>query len=257
MNEKKVMDEEKGIDTYIVLAGGYWHQARKPDMGGVQVDPKDKAKRTVDYVIKILGLPKDFVAPEETKRKFRFYCNTCQRWIKEIEVEQRVGCITDKNHDVRAEYRDVKVWSTSFDEYNPTRVKWMRPCHRVFVNTGKGLEKWRRIWQYVQANIPTNIRLMDYMPKAVGTKNQWELMDDDVPVIDLREALASYRPEIVKEDWKKTTFNRDKGEWKPQEMVKPAEEQKAKLDLIKCDVCGKLVERKDYAEHLKNVHKKE
>lgn len=247
------------MDTYIVLAGGYWHMSKRTDMGGMQVDENDgDAKRTVDYIIKVKGLPDSFLKPVEIIRKNRFYCETCHRWIKEVEIEQKTGCFVAKEHKVRMEYRDIEAFETGvFDRYYIERQKWITPCIRIFLNHSKGISKWRDIWRYIEMTFPTTKRLKpEYMPVAVGTKNSWEVTESDVPVIDLSFA---YRAEEVEEDlvndW--TTlkeWSKDSVVVTPQvKFVRPPEVKRGRPkkedvvdettmipspEMMKCDVCG-------------------
>lgn len=254
------------MDTFIVLAGGYWHQSVKPSMGGMQVDPNDgDAKRTVDYIVKVKGLPDHFLAPVEISRRKRFYCETCRRWITEDEIEGKTGCFVAKDHKVRMEFRDVEVWEPgAMDRYVIPKHKWISPCVRLFLNNSKGIDKWRDIWRYVEGSFPTTKRLKpDFLPVAVGNKNAWEITEEEVPVIDLSSAYeGSPTPadNLVLEWTTVKNWNKESITVADQQLFERAPEKPLAVDKekdkvgnsqetttipvdyntpTKCDVCGK------------------
>lgn len=165
---------------YFILAGGYWGQSRH---FGRQVDA-DSDNQMVDYAVQIEGLPEEMIQPEGWKEKRVWVCEACGgRVVPEWEMEQRQGCFMHKptmsKKDVVPDYRrDV------FEDYQPKKMSWLRPCFRVWMNNEQGQERWRQIWRYVERNYPAN-KIVP-MPIAIGNKRELTIEEENCPLIDLR-----------------------------------------------------------------------
>lgn len=203
---------EKTKSVYLVLAGGFWNLSKKQDLAGYQVDANDKAKASVDYIIKMNNLPEEFIKHSETKRKYTYFCEQCKRYVTETEWEEKRGCVARKGHDITEDFTDINLYQPGiFDQYSIPRMKWLKPCFRIFMNHSKGIDKWRDIWRYVVQTTPPTTRLVpDLLPVAVGDRMQWLVQPDDVPVIQLP---GEDENEIVMPPRSKTPTNRrTKGE---------------------------------------------
>ena len=173
------------MDTYVILAGGYWTLSKKQDLGNYQVDAQDKGKATCDYLIKLVGIPDSFFEPVETKRRYDYFCKTCKRYVTETEYLEKKGCMSRPDHEIEEQFDDIPMYLPGiFDKYSIPKIKWMNPCFRIFVNHGKGVERWRDLWRYVTMTMPPSARIVpDLLPKAVGNKMQWLISEDEVPTI--------------------------------------------------------------------------
>lgn len=243
------------MDTYILLVGGYRQLAHKPDMGGERVDANDAERETSDYIIKIKGLPGKFLKPTEKQRFNRHYCETCKRVVPKKETDSRTGCVFEKDHIVTSQYTEEDVYETQVYDKVAHKIKWLTPCHRIFINNSKGVAVWKDIWRWVTMSLPATKRPL--MPKAVGNKRQWTIEQDEVPVMDFSEIPEE--AEIA-----------DDGKWKTdktavpiKEVVLPkkdvAEEVKEILapviEMAICEVCGKEVQRNKINAHKWGKHK--
>jgi len=246
------------MDTYIVLAGGYYHLSRNPEIGGAQVDPEDAENReTVDYIIRVNGLPNAFFKPTEIKRRYRYYCNTCERWVHSEEVKNNIGCIVLKEHNVTMQYLDVPEWEQgAVDRYAIERQKWMDPCYRIFLSHSKGKNKWIDIWRYIDRALPITVRRSDKMAVAVGDRRQWTVAPGDIPVIDLPydpKTDPDPEPRGFDKEWRNIEFKRklDTAPAAEQEKKTPAEDE-----TIECQACGAQVKgRKGLFAHMLSAHK--
>lgn len=183
---------------HIVLAGGYWALSKKQDMGGFQVNPNDDRYKTVDYIVKIQGLPRDYFKVS-TKEKRKYFCNTCKRFVSEWEMERREGCYT---HPLRMDLIREEDWPRySFERYNPPRIPFLKSaqdCYRIWLDNGQGQQKWRDIWRYIVQTYPPNKRLIpDLLPVPLGNIIQLEIREEDIPVIVLgpEEKIETKDPE--------------------------------------------------------------
>lgn len=186
---------------HIVLAGGYWALSKKQDMGGFQVNPNDDRYKTVDYIVKIQGLPRDYFKVS-TKEKRKYFCNTCKRSVSEWEMERREGCYT---HPLKMDLIQEEDWPRySFERYNPVKIPFLRTapdCYRIWLDNGQGQQKWRDIWRYVTQTYPPNKRLVpDLLPVPLGNIMQLEISETDIPVIVLGpDEKIENKPEIKQE----------------------------------------------------------
>lgn len=167
---------------YLVLAGGFWGKSR---LFGRQVDPDlDSGDKMGDYVIKIEGLPEEFIQPEGWKEKKTLVCRACGgRNVPEWEIDKREGCFLHQPEVTKREMlpdyrRDV------FEDYAPKKITFLRPCYRLWMNNEQGLEKWRQIWRHIEMTYPSTKVIP--MPIIMGTKRELTIEEDLVPLIDLR-----------------------------------------------------------------------
>ena len=225
------------METYIVLAGGFRDMSVKPDICGYEVDSRNKsATREVDYVVKVKGLPDNLFKPVQVKRVYKHFCKTCNRIVPSEEVKARMGCFVEQDCEVVSQWKDVEVWENGVcDKYYIPTQPWISPCYRIFLNNGRGIEKWKTIWNYIKGVYPpTKMLVPDNAPRAVGNRIQWTLTINDVPCIDL---TGQEEKKEVDDGWSK-----------PEELVVAPE--KAPEELFECDKCGK-----EFAKNKINAHR--
>lgn len=167
---------------YFVIAGGF--AGVQGELTGRRAD-YGEGDRLVDYIIKIEGLPVEFFNPESVHIHKKYYCQQCKRYASEGEIEAKLGCYT---HPLKIEEEIENKWNKSiFEEYKIATQRWVAPAFRIWVNNEQGKEKFRLIWKYIESNFPAHKTIP--LPVPVGNKMQWLVTSDDVPRIDLKQAV--------------------------------------------------------------------
>lgn len=241
---------------YIVLANGFWAVSRKEF--GRQVDPDiDSKNKLVDYIIRIEGLPDEFMKPEEITYHYTYHCDKCQRIVPEWEVERRQGCGL---HNPRREGRKIEVFRNGvYAKYEIPKKTWMNPAYRIWLNNEQGLEKWRQIWRYIERVYPPHKVVP--LPMRVGGLRDWTIEKEEIPFIDLRVEINTPPEELnTKKDIPvipDTPIKQDIPETPKAEEPKFTFAEKPKQTLtVKCPECDKnFFKKSQLAMHLWTKHR--
>jgi hypothetical protein len=249
---------------YFVLACGYWHQSRKPDLGPGQVDTNlDESNRGVDYIVKIHGLPDDFVKPSSITKMVKYWCKKCNSVVPSWDMEKKNGCFF---HDPEPQViEEVPEYERGiFEPYTCQHpaAKWLNKekAFRIFLDNQQGIEKWRQIWRYVQQKYPATKSLAAVAPVRVGDRRQWLISIEDVPTIDLTEEglinLQTEQIELVKRQKADEIINYREEIIKLKEQLAEVKKERAKVNKIVCAYCGFSCSKPTtYRAHLKAKHK--
>lgn len=182
------------MDITLMLAGGYWGQARKIYK---EVDPDmDRENRGVDYVIKIKGLPEYFL-PAEEKKIVKYFCETCKKQVPEWEVENKVGCFAlhKCSQEIKAEKSYPGYLYSPIDSERAKKKKFLSDGMILWVNNPEGAKIAERIFKYVQSRIPSD----EIMPSPVplGTKNGYLIESaDEIPCVDVSATFEEIKTEM-------------------------------------------------------------
>lgn len=179
---------------YFVLAGGFYGMSYKPEIWGFRPIQLGDADRGVDFVINIKGIPEELYKPEGVRVRYKYYCQKCKAYVPEWDMEQKKGCFF---HDPEPQREEVPEWRTGvLEEYNPSRVQWLKGSIRIWLDSGPGQEKWMAIKRYIEQKFPATKSLSTVTPRPVGTRKEWTLSQEEIPVIDLTDGGTTIEPAV-------------------------------------------------------------
>jgi len=247
------------MEAIITLAGGFYGIANKSEIWGYSpVESLGDKDRGVDFVVKIKGIPPEFLAPEGVKVTYKWYCEKCQRVVPEWEMERRVGCA---NHDPKPEKMERPEWRTGvLEAYKIPRLNI--DTIRIWLDSTPGRERWRDIVRYVKATYPATKSLSNVTPKPIGIGNEFVITEATIPFIDLTNFDMSKTPREEVDELKNelkdqiSEVKKIKSMYETRLKKEGKQVQSFKFKIYKCRFCGK--ELKGYQTwwiHEKN-HKK-
>jgi hypothetical protein len=217
---------------FLILSGGFWKRMR--DLCGRRDhENRNPESATIDYIIRIDGLPKDFLEPLSIDYKMTYFCKTCRRPVPEWEIKRAIGCFA---HDLERTSTPVAQYNESaFEPYSIPRIKWMNPCMRIWITHNEGYDKFQEIWKYVDYNfVSTPEQRIPPLPKPVGTRREWRIVDaSDVPTIILNNGGGEMTTKIesLHTQSKPIDFNK---------VIKPKKTDDNRSKEFTCE-CGKTI----------------
>lgn len=171
------------MDVTLVLVGGYWGASKKlykpvdPDM--------DKESRGVDYLLRVKGLPEEFL-PAEKRKVVKYICTQCEKPVPEWEVENKIGCF--QMHKCKQEITFVDEYpGYIYAPVNPDlakKKKFLKDGIVIWISNPEGYKTAERIFNYIQKRLPATEVMPS--PVAAGVKSGWTIdSEEDIPLIDI------------------------------------------------------------------------